>query len=549
MTLPVAINTITVTGTYLNPAGSGMQGTVSFVPSTPILVDTTGSVILGGVGTTVALNASGAFSVVLPCTGQLTPSNWSWTVTETIGGLAPRSYSVNIPHSLGSTVDISALSPIVPSSVTVVSPDWFNAKTYGATGNGSTPDSAAIQSAITAAQSAGGGVVYIPAGTYSMNSGLVITADNVRIMGDGRGSTVLKPVTGSNFDVISTGIPATSGTSGFTRYFVGVEKLTLDGTLMSGTTNGVGNGIHFYGARYSYIRDCDIKNIPNWGILLDGDATPNFSYSVEVRFNRIVNGAAGIQATFSEEAFIVNNDILQANATTASQQPAFGTQSNVGYLVRLVAGYTLLEGNVIGSSGTYTSAAVQVENNGPTRIIGNRFDQARYQAIRVISGNTLIANNQIGNASSVGTVEAIRAGANNTTIVNNVFDTTNGAAHYTYAILEPAAQTGNIYANNNIVPGTSGAISLNAASTSMASGNVGYNPVGHITSPGIPATTVAYTNNFGSSAMVYVTGGTVTAVAIGGTATGFTSGAFRVPANQTITLTYSVAPTWTWFLD
>lgn len=421
---------------------------------------------------------------------------------------------------------------------------------YGAVGNGVAHDDAAINAALTAVGNAGGGVVFVPPGTYALASGLVIPADGVRLVGAGRSATIIKPTAGANYDVISTPIPASSGTAGYTHYHVGVEHLTIDGTSMTGTTAGAGNGIHFYGARYSYIRDCYITGVPNWGVLLDGDLTPNFSYSVDIRGNRIVNGAAGIFATFSEEAFIVNNDILQANATTAAQQPAFGTQSNTGYLVRLVSGYTLLMGNVIGSSGTYTTAAIQVENSGPTRIEGNRFDQVRYQAVRSIAPNTVIIGNQIGNPSSVGTVEGIRVGANNITVIGNVFDATNGAVHYTYAIAESGGPyTGCVYNANNIVAGTSGAISLNATSTSIVDNNVGYNPVGHITSPAVPATTVAYTNHFGSSAMVYIAGGTVTAIAVGGTATGFTSGAFRVPANQTITLTYSAAPTWTWFLD
>jgi hypothetical protein len=47
-------------------------------------------------------------------------------------------------------------------------------------------------------------------------------------------------------------------------------------------------------------------------------------------------------------------------------------------------------------------------------------------------------------------------------------------------------------------------------------------------------------------AMVYVSGGTVSAIAVDGTTTGLTSGAFLVRPMGTITLTYSVAPTWVW---
>lgn len=78
-----------------------------------------------------------------------------------------------------------------------------------------------------------------------------------------------------------------------------------------------------------------------------------------------------------------------------------------------------------------------------------------------------------------------------------------------------------------------------------------YTPIGNLgpATPAVPASTVAVANNAGVDCEVYITGGTVTAVTVGGVATGLTGGAFRVPVNQTIAITYSVAPTWTWFGD
>ena len=66
------------------------------------------------------------------------------------------------------------------------------------------------------------------------------------------------------------------------------------------------------------------------------------------------------------------------------------------------------------------------------------------------------------------------------------------------------------------------------------------------TAPSVPATTVAQTNPYGVAMIVTVTGGTVTVIAVNGVTTGLTSGAFMVPSGGTITLTYSIAPTWTW---
>lgn len=66
------------------------------------------------------------------------------------------------------------------------------------------------------------------------------------------------------------------------------------------------------------------------------------------------------------------------------------------------------------------------------------------------------------------------------------------------------------------------------------------------TAPAVPASGTALTNPTGRDAIVYVTGGTVTGISVAGGATGMTGGAIYVPAWQTITLTYSVAPSWAW---
>jgi len=72
---------------------------------------------------------------------------------------------------------------------------------------------------------------------------------------------------------------------------------------------------------------------------------------------------------------------------------------------------------------------------------------------------------------------------------------------------------------------------------------------GVATAPGIPATTVAFQNPFWRDATVTVTGGAVTVIAVSGTALGITSGSFLVPSGKTVTLTYTVAPTWKWVLS
>lgn len=50
--------------------------------------------------------------------------------------------------------------------------DWFNVATFGATGNGITDDTAAIQAALNAANTQGGGTVYLPWGNYLISAPL-----------------------------------------------------------------------------------------------------------------------------------------------------------------------------------------------------------------------------------------------------------------------------------------------------------------------------------------------------------------------------------------
>jgi hypothetical protein len=78
---------------------------------------------------------------------------------------------------------------------------FFNVKNYGAVGDGTTDDTSAIQTAINAAGTVFGGVVYLPPGTYAITgSGLTVGSFNVFyggvIMGSGT-FTRLKKTSGS----------------------------------------------------------------------------------------------------------------------------------------------------------------------------------------------------------------------------------------------------------------------------------------------------------------------------------------------------------------
>ena len=116
MPLPIDLTSITVTATYEDGSGAPLFGYVTFTPSAE-LTDSTGHVILRAAPISAQL-FRGSISQVLACTdnANIAPSGWYWIVNEVIGNaagvLTQRTYNVLLPHSLGSTVDLSTLVPI-----------------------------------------------------------------------------------------------------------------------------------------------------------------------------------------------------------------------------------------------------------------------------------------------------------------------------------------------------------------------------------------------------------------------------------------------------
>jgi hypothetical protein len=66
--------------------------------------------------------------------------------------------------------------------------------------------------------------------------------------------------------------------------------------------------------------------------------------------------------------------------------------------------------------------------------------------------------------------------------------------------------------------------------------------------PSVPASGVTVTNGYGLAALIRMWGGALTQITVNGQALPFVGGLMLVAAGETITLTYTLAPSWSIFL-
>src|SRR3990167_3377241 len=127
----------------------------------------------------------------------------------------------------------------------VVFPRYFNVKNYGATGGGLVSDSTAISLALSAASSAGGGVVYFPKGRY-LAYRRALPPSNVAIIGDGRGRTTI--VCTSTFAIPSgtlnghTGVFAINDAASSSASHIFIGDMTIDVTRATASVLAIHQG-------------------------------------------------------------------------------------------------------------------------------------------------------------------------------------------------------------------------------------------------------------------------------------------------------------------
>ena len=162
--------------------------------------------------------------------------------------------------------------------------DIVSVKDFGATGDGTTDDTVAIQAAITYAQTTTGLNVYLPLGTYKVTNTININCDLVGLSGNG---AIISAV-GLTTSQVLFNITHSSGT-----VFPAFQTLEIKGlTINSSGNNGIcfnvaGLGIDQFAAQIQY----DLLKITNFNI-----AFQYGSYAFSPVFNRC--SVSGVNQVF-----------------------------------------------------------------------------------------------------------------------------------------------------------------------------------------------------------------------------------------------------------
>ncbi len=245
----------------------------------------------------------------------------------------------------------------------------YNVMTYGATGSGTTDDTAAIQAALNAASVAGGGCVYLPTGTYMITSKLWLWT-GCRLTGDGYSSCILgnvqvgfiDPQEGTDYHPVVE-VPASN-------YGTCVDHIRF---LAPPSADSRIYGWHGFAASYSnWVHNCWFSG---FNCVTVGTIDPSNSYDNIIQDNIVMDCVLGINLSGSNTEYgniLIGNQIIGATYGISAEWPF----------------RTVISGNRVDASDCVLQLCGTYQSAGQVSITGNTFTCTGSSSSAIILGNS-----------------------------------------------------------------------------------------------------------------------------------------------------------------
>ena len=387
--------------------------------------------------------------------------------------------------------------------------DWIIATdpAYGATGDGVTDDTTALQAAVNAA-SAAQSTLYLPAGTYIVSAPLVLpVGDGLAIAGSGWGTSI-KLKAAANCFIFRMQAADTRIT---------LRDLTLDGNCTGQGTTGTSGGVDAAGAVACRFDNVHFIACRDDGIAFSGMTGGAFGHNNRVfgcLFDQSMTSTGpgrGISMVSSDENQIIGCDFEFLGGSG-------GTGYNTAVAILDRAGTQFITAcNFVGGA-TNNTKGVRIQDSASTKITGCNFDGTAGDSIFIagesnsVVGNTIFSPGQVGTANTASGIHLEYAAARNLIQGNSLVSSPTNGQTRSLIREEAMGPAGNNQISGNVLTtkGTLGTalVELAAAGT-VYTNNLGGADLGGGTGAilGVPNATVVPTTNPAGGFVMYSEGG------------------------------------------
>ena len=362
--------------------------------------------------------------------------------------------------------------------------EHFNVKAFGAIGDGSTDDHTAINTAIAALNSAGGGTLYFPYGTYKMTSAITTITVPCRVTGDGINASTINQTSTSDALIISTSNQCI------------VQDITLQCTSSYNALTITAPSGSFNSR--SIVNNVNVGGTPAIGF--------NFNEAFAVVTNCTVTGTIGIKmqnlVNPDESAGMITQCQINTNGGTAIALYADGVQVIDNYFYDNNYAVEIFVNNTTGTLADFWITNNHIEYCLISAVRFNNTSSGSYLV------NVLVSNNEIAwspppsvttpatcnGVDQTGTLTSIQW-LQDFTICDNVFSTNVNNVYLTHASVGTVVgnsmnvcnygiylgtDTSNILAKDNLIIGYATA-AIDNGSSNFVGNDVGYTNVPSLT--------------------------------------------------------------------